>query len=308
MTAAAPSYPGEAPGAGDAARASTVSRLAAALLWYVLPAAIVLLVAAYIGLATVGHVNPPVVPVDGVSMRPTLQAGDLVFLKSVDPKTLRKGDIVAVNVPAADRHKYHLPAHIVHRIVKVGHDAEGIVFTTKGDANSGPDVFVTHASGVIGELRWDVPGVGYPLLFVRSRQGEIFLGVAALLALLYFGLGVVEDRRIVVEGTAVTMQAVLEETQVLREAIAGARQAGEPGSGDPRVEELVGAVAEYGEHLRSHTAVMQGLAATTVELRDAASGLRGSLTPGLARLDTIVPLVGLGLAAYYAGKSAAKRV
>lgn len=301
MTAAAPSYPGEAPGAGDAARASAVARVGTALLWYVVPGLIVLLVAGYIAAATIGHVNPPVVPVSGVSMRPTLQAGDLIFLKGVDPKTLRKGDIVAVNVPTADRRKYHLPARIVHRIVKVGHDAQGLVFTTRGDANSGPDVFVTHAGGVIGELRWDVPGLGYPLLFVRSRQGEIFLGVAALLALLYFGLGVLEDRRIVVEGTAVTIQAVLEETQVLRETIARAEHSPAPGA-NAQVEEIVAAVAEYGEHLRSHTAVMQGLALTTVELRDAAGELRRSLS-----LDRIVPLVGLGLVAYFAGRAAAGR-
>lgn len=302
MTAAAPSYPGEELGAGVAVGRPALSRLGGALLWYVLPGAILLLVAAYIGLATVGHVNPPVVPVNGVSMRPTLQAGDLVFLKSVDPKLLRKGDIVAVSVPAADQRKYHLPAHIVHRIVAIGHDAQGLVFTTKGDANSGPDVFTTHASGVIGELRWNIPGLGYPLLFVRSRQGEIFLGVAALLAILYFGLGVLEDRRIVVEGTAVTMQAVLEETQILRETIARA-EPGIAGSRDETMDEIVGAIAEYGEHLRSHTAVMQGLAATTVELRDATSELRRTFT-----LDRIVPLVGLGLAAYFAGKAAAGRL
>ncbi len=281
MTAAAPSHTGEEAGGGIGTHRSKLGRIMSALLWYALPGAILVLVLAYIAAATIGQVNPPVVPVDGVSMRPTLQAGELVFLKSVDPRTLHKGDIVAVNVPASDRSKYHLPAHIVHRIVSVGHDAQGIVFTTKGDANSGPDVFVTHANDVIGELRFAVPGVGYPLLFFRSRQGEIFLGVAALLALLYFGLGVVEDRRIVGEGTAVTMQAVLEETQILREAIAGADHRHDPAA-DKRMEELVGAIAEYGEHLRSHTAVMQGLAATTVELRDAASELRGAVAPDAA--------------------------
>lgn len=283
--------------------------LGSVALWYVLPGLVVLLVVAYIGMATVGHVDPPVVPVDGVSMRPTLAAGDLVFLKSVDPKRLRKGDIVAVNVPSADRKKYDLPARIVHRIVAIGHDANGLVFTTKGDANTGADVFQSHAGDVVGQLWFAAPGLGYPLLFFRSRQGEIFLGAAALLVLLYFGLGLFEDRRVVAEGTAVTMQALLEETHVLRDTLARAEHLGlPPGPAGPlattpapvddellgeiriaaarsretaeTMRELVAAIGEYGEHLRSHTAVMQSLAVTTAELERATRELRVSVAGG----------------------------
>ncbi|HKI93539.1 MAG TPA: signal peptidase I [Gaiellaceae bacterium] len=295
----------------DPDRPGIAARLGSTLLWVVLPGLVLLLVAGYIAAATIGHVNPPVVPVSGLSMRPTLQAGDLVFLEGVDPKTLRKGDIIAVNVSPADRSQYNLPAHIVHRIIKVGHDARGLVFTTKGDANSGADVFTTHANDVIGELRFHVTGLGYPFLFFRSRQGEIFLVAAALLALLYFGLGVVEDRRITVEGTAATMQNVLEETNELRVLLDHAHGTGSVAGRTPEerhefdrlaedvsasraaadetartMRELVGAIGEYGEHLRSHTAVMQNLAATTTELRRAAERLGGA--PGLPQQDPAV--------------------
>jgi len=293
-------------------RRRTLARAGNILLWYVLPGLVVLAVVGYIGEATIGHVNPPVVPVEGVSMRPTLQAGDLIFLEGVDPKTLRKGDIVAVNVPAAARKKYNLPAHIVHRIVKIGHDAQGLAFTTKGDANSGADVFTTHSGDVIGKVWFKATGLGYPFLFFRSRQGEIFLGAAALLALLYFGLGVIEERRIVVEGTAVTMQSVLEETQVLRDAISHVEMLRGPPAGgvapvvtpqgtpvhspelDDLIEEvrdanansretsevmreLVGAIGEYGTHLKSHTEVMTNLAATTGELQQATVAMRHAI-------------------------------
>lgn len=282
---------------GESRLSAVLARLGSGFVWGVLPTIVLLLVAGYIGMATVGHVNPPVVPVSGVSMRPTLQAGDLVFLKGVDPKTLKKGDIVAVSVPDSARKQYDLPAHIVHRIIKVGHDEQGLVFTTKGDSNAGPDVFVTHANDVIGELRFDVPGAGYPFLFFRSRQGEIFLGAAALLLVLYFGLGLLEERRIVVEGTAVTMQMVLDETQVLRETIARAERMRAPDhlleevvQSNARSDEtaetmrrLVGAIAEYGEHLRSHTAVMQNLAATTRELQRATEALGSGVRAGSPR-------------------------
>lgn len=287
----------------EASRRGRLHRAGSALLWYVLPGLATLAVAAYILGATIGHANPPVVPVDGVSMRPTLHAGDLVFLKGVNPKTLRKGDIIAVNVPERYRKQYSLPAHVVHRIFAVEHTRAGLVFKTKGDANSGVDVFQTPSNDVIGEMAFHITGAGYPILFFRSRQGEIFVGAAAVVALLYFLLGMWEDRRVIVEGTAVTMQSVLAETQELREAIATARTvvpAGAPAGpeerpGDGResalvdevrlaresgeetsatMRELVGAIGEYGEHLRSHTAVMKNLAATTGELQRATSELR----------------------------------
>lgn len=287
---------------GGQKKRRALARLGSALLWYVVPALAIAAVAAYIVGAVVGGANPPVVPVTGVSMRPTLKAGDLVFLEGVNPRTLRKGDIVAVHVPKATQQKYNLPANIVHRILRVERTDTGLVFHTKGDANAEEDVFLTHPNDVVGQMAGHVTGLGYPLLFFRSRQGEIFIAAAALLGLLYFGLGLFEDRRIAVEGTAATMQMVLDETHELRQAIGRAeglaQTAGAPAVADDDrdrlagevqaarttseetsvvLQELVGAIGEYGTHLRSHTAVMQGLAVTTTELRHAAVELRSTL-------------------------------
>jgi signal peptidase I len=203
-------------------------------------------------------------------MRPTLQAGDLVFLSGANPAELRTGDIVAVSVPRAARDEYGLPAHVVHRIVKIEHNSSGLLFVTKGDANSGRDVFQSRPGDVVGKLELDVPGLGYPLLFLRSRQGAIFLTVAALVALGYFLLGVFEERRAYVEGSVATMQTLLEETRQLKQTIESAERA----EARDVVDRLVGTVAEYGEHLRSHTAVVENLAATTAELSAAAAALR----------------------------------
>lgn len=230
-------------------RANSVKRAGSILLWYGIPALALIGVIAYVLGATVGRANPPVVPVQGLSMRPALQPGDLIVLSGVDPARLRKGAIVAVTVPKAARSQYGLPSQIVHRIVRVGHDAAGLFFITKGDANSGADVFQTRPGDIVGKLRLDVPGAGYPFIFFRSRQGEVFLAVAGLVALLYFLIGLVEER--------------MSAPRV-----------------DEQMHELLGAVTEYGQHLRSHTAVMQNLAATTSELRRAAVELGSS-----ARLD-----------------------
>jgi len=286
---------------------SVAGHLLNGLLWWVLPGFVVAVVVAYILGAVIGHVNPPVVPVQGLSMRPTLQGGDLVFLENVNPKLLRKGDIIAVTVPPDVQKQYALPSHIVHRIVKINHNpSTGLSFVTKGDANAGSDVFTTQPNDVVGKLRFVIPGAGYPFLFLRSRQGEIFLGAAALLLLLYFGLGLMEDRRVVVEGTAATMQNVLAETQELRLAVEAAKQGSADNAGvamwpgtkgrqgmnglvdevrltrersdetRETVRELVSAIGEYGVHLRSHTAVMQNLAAVTGELHRATASFQSA--------------------------------
>lgn len=299
--------------------APMLRRAGVGLLWYVLPALAVLGVAAYVTGALVWHANPPAVPVTGVSMRPTLERGDLVFLKGVDPSKLRKGDVIAFHVPKDSQSQYGLPGELVHRIIKIQPSPGGLIFHTKGDANSGPDVFVIHGSDVVGEMVGKAPGLGFPLLFFRSRQGEILLGAAVLVALIYFLIGVYEERRVYVEGTALGMQTVLAETQELRQLLAAARdESAAPTvvapSADVRrglgeleeevrrvrergeestetIRQLVGAVGEYGLHLRSHTAVMQNLASTTAALERATAGFSSALSePGIRRGAMVQPV------------------
>jgi signal peptidase I len=250
------------------------------------------------------------VPVSGVSMRPTLQAGDLVFLKGVSPATLRVGDVIAVNVPSVDQKQYGLPSRIVHRIEHIKHDQLGLLFITKGDANAGADVFTTRSNNVIGKLQFQITGLGYPFLFFRSRQGLIFLGATALLFALYFIMGMFEDRRITVSGNAISLEMLLSETRELKETLGMARETHtvrliEPPPPDfvhevdelkyvvrtsresdaqtsQQIHELIGAVSEYGEHLQSHTAVMQNLASATFDLQRATA----TMSENLSRSET----------------------
>lgn len=261
------------------------------LLWYVLPGLALATVVAYILAAIVLHVNPPVVPIEGVSMRPTLQTGELVFLEGVEPSRIHKGEIIAVNVPKEARQKYNLPGRVVHRVIKIEHTAGGLTFQTKGDGNAGPDVFTVSSNEVVGRMTGHVPGLGYPLLFFRSTQGKILAGAIAIIALLYFLMGLFEERQTAARGTALGLQAVLEQTEEIKQVINGAAPPSVPATASPIVaaapptvvqhdentqtlDKLLVAVGEYGEHLRSHTAVMQGLAQATSELRQATEDLR----------------------------------
>ena len=283
-------------------RRLTLRRAGVGVLGYLLPALAVVAVSAYVIGAVVWHANPPVVPVAGVSMKPTLEPGDLIFLHGVDPRTLRKGDIIAFHVPKSERSQYQLPSELVHRIVKIQSTPTGLLFHTKGDANSGPDVVVTHAGDVVGRLAGRAPGLGYPLLFFRSRQGKIFIAATILIAIAYFLLGVYEDRRASGMSTTAGLQAVLAETAQLKQALAGqgvapvgwgppteairdeVRRLRDHDAGrDATMRELVGAIGEYGAHLRSHTAVMQGLAATTAELHRATAELSSAVAAPSSR-------------------------
>ena len=321
----------------DSAPPSRVRRVFAGIFWYLIPTLAILFAASYVTLAIVWHVNPPIVPVQGQSMKPYLVTGDLVILHGVDPAKLHKGEVIAVSVPLADQQKYNLPASVVHRIVRITHTLEGgYIFQTKGDANGGPDVFETPAANVIGLMVGKVPGAGYPILFFKSRQGEIFLAVAALVAIGYFLLGWIYRRQDQDPAIEILETISIETSglsarldQISRGMASGERGGGgsdmssagrmlvpyrgesrghsyQSHSGEPvvtevslhklaesvnesletgsstneSVRELLEAMREYAEHLRSHTAAVQGMSQASMDLAAVAAALRSSVGGG----------------------------
>ncbi len=337
------------------------ARLGAFVLWYTIPALAVLGVIAYMAGAVIWHANPPIVPVAGVSMRPTLQPGDLVVLKGVEEDELKKGDIVAFEVPQSAQEDFAIPGPLVHRISKLERSGDTLVIHTKGDANTGEDAFTIRADRITGRMVRRVPGGGYPLLFFRSRQGKIFGGAAILVILLYFLLGVLDRRRELADVNMLSLATIVFEARELKETMqqtaTGARgppaavthpavehaaidpvepdlsslpperralhlaefqlapaYRDEPDPGPEKdfstalvpyvppqaipsidfakleeeihravsssedvkgtMRELVGAIGEYGEHLRSHTDVMKNIAASTGELQAVTAEMR----------------------------------
>lgn len=282
--------------------------------WYGVPTLVILLVIGYLGLAMAWNVDPPLMPVEGTSMRPHIVTGDLVVLHGVIPSQIRVGEIIAVNVPKTAQQQYSLPPRVVHRVVKIEHPlGKGLVFQTKGDANAGPDVFQTPASDVIGSVVTVIPYAGYPVLFFASRQGEIFLGVAVLMALIYLLLLWADERSASRGDSVEALERLAEETELLRGLVAQnvSTLSSPPGTEDNTIEDLIttltalpemhrlvgllevdhdrimamdhtvnkltAAIDQYAEHLKSHTAVMQALANTASELQQAATALRYSV-------------------------------
>lgn len=121
------------------------------------------------------------------SMKATdFDAGDLIFVKSVDPATLNEGDIIAFT--SQDDEYYG--ETITHKIRAKTVDADGndafITYgTTTGDNDKVP---VAHAF-VLGKYVGKIPNIGAFFLFLKQPIGYIIcIFVPFLLLILYQGI------------------------------------------------------------------------------------------------------------------------
>ena len=112
--------------------------------------------------------------VDSGSMRPTLNPGDVVVLRSEPPAQMAVGQIVAFHPPGERR------LTVIHRVRAVRRTSSGIIFRTKGDANNASDPW---RAKIAGDIVWretaKVPLLGY--LVVWSQRPAIRMGVLSLM-------------------------------------------------------------------------------------------------------------------------------
>ena len=111
------------------------------------------------------------------SMEPEYSVGDLIYVKEVDPSTIKVGDVIT----------FIVNEDLVvgtHRVVSI--DTEKRQFTTKGDTNDTEDPPV-HFNNVIGVPQFSIPKLGYVSDFIQNPPGMyITLGVGLLLIALVF--------------------------------------------------------------------------------------------------------------------------
>lgn len=112
------------------------------------------------------------------SMEPEYLVGDLIYVKEVDPTTIKEGDVIT----------FIVNEDLVvgtHRVVRV--DAENQRFYTKGDANEIEDQSPVHFNNVIGVPKFAIPKLGYVSDFVQNPPGlYITIAVGVLLILIVF--------------------------------------------------------------------------------------------------------------------------
>ena len=112
------------------------------------------------------------------SMEPTYSVGDLIYVKSVDPDSVKVGDPIT----------FVLNEDLVvatHRVVEI--DSAEREFTTKGDANSSADANPVHFNNLIGVPVFSIPYLGYVSAYIQSPPGMyVAIAGAAVLLLMVF--------------------------------------------------------------------------------------------------------------------------
>ena len=111
------------------------------------------------------------------SMEPELSVGDLLYVKPVDPSTVKVGDDIT----------FVLNEDLVvatHRVVQI--DAEKSYFYTKGLANETVDAPV-HFKNLLGVVQFSIPKLGYVSDFIQNPPGMyITIAAGAVLIILVF--------------------------------------------------------------------------------------------------------------------------
>jgi signal peptidase len=116
------------------------------------------------------------------SMVPKMPVGSLVLVK---PQASYKiGDIVSYQL-ASTTTGQSVNDIITHRIVKKSVQNGINVYLTKGDANNGNDLYPITNANIIGREFFDIPWLGYLLVYARNGLGLILIIVIPSTIIIY---------------------------------------------------------------------------------------------------------------------------
>ena len=112
-------------------------------------------------------------------------AGDIVFVKNVDPATLQAGDIVAFT----SQNSHNFGETVTHKIREITTDANGDpAFVTYGTTTDTNDEAAVTYPYVLGKYTGKIPNVGTFFQFLKTTPGYILcILVPFLLLILYQG-------------------------------------------------------------------------------------------------------------------------
>ena len=107
------------------------------------------------------------------SMQSQINVGDLVFVKEVDPESLKANDIIAF------RDQQGLVT--THRIKKVVSENKDICFQTKGDNNSIADSDLVCSNSIEGKYVSRIARLGSLIIFIQQPLGFSIMIMSILL-------------------------------------------------------------------------------------------------------------------------------
>lgn len=97
------------------------------------------------------------------------RAGDIIILKEVEAKYLKKGDVITYRPNTNPNNKKN--NYLTHRVIKVQNglkSEKGYFITTRGDANTTDDMPVSEKA-LVGKVVGKVPKVGAILSYVKEN-------------------------------------------------------------------------------------------------------------------------------------------
>ena len=212
----------------------------------------------------------PFMPVFGTSMEPELHAGNLILIKHMEPDEVEVGDIIVYNVPLAIQEFYNYPPIVAHRVIEVRDTQYGTAWRTKGD-NAGEDPFTVRAQDLRGTVSHQIPFIGFPFLYLQSSQGLMFIVIAlSLFALYLYASELSRGGQKIHRGIfAPVIKETVRDTETLVQRMDGTEKV--MAQTQEALSSFATAMAEYAEHLRSHTSAIQGLAEASHELKRGAA-------------------------------------
>jgi len=94
------------------------------------------------------------------SMFPEYDVGDIVIIDDVDPADIEIGDVI--------QYIREDKAIILHRVIEIEQDENGVYFITKGDANNDADTSPVLHQNVLGKAVFKIPELGWIQIYFKS--------------------------------------------------------------------------------------------------------------------------------------------
>lgn len=174
----------------------TLNILSTVLVWILVAATVGIMIFTFISVNTFDQANRSIFGykffiVRSDSMSATdFDAGDIVFIKSVDPSTLKVGDIISFT----SQNTHNFGETVTHKIRELVTNEYGDpAFVTYGTTtNTNDETSVTYPY-VLGKYTGKIPNVGSFFLFLKTTPGYILcIFVPFLLLILYQGYNCIQ--------------------------------------------------------------------------------------------------------------------
>ena len=116
------------------------------------------------------------------SMEPTYETGSLIYVKDVDYRELKEGDVITFMLSEDT-----VATHRIMGIVPDEEDPSVLRYRTKGDANDAEDGSLVHYKNILGTPVFTIPKLGYVANYIQNPPGTyIAISIGAVLMLLVF--------------------------------------------------------------------------------------------------------------------------